>query len=131
MVWIRISRIRRKYEHGASEELRGWNLSLALFDLLTTLSVSEGMTQSELARQLIVTQGNITQLLDKLEQRGLLLRRQEGRRKCLMLTERGRELLKTVVPAHALWNEKQFAGLSTEEQRELLRLLRKLDHALE
>ncbi|GAC1407626.1 MAG: MarR family transcriptional regulator [Ktedonobacteraceae bacterium] len=130
-LWIRLSRIRRKYEHATSEHLRLWNLSLAQFDLLTTLRASEGLTQFDLAQQLVVTQGNITQLLDKLEQRGLLLRQQEGRRKCLSLTEQGRQLLDTVVPIHAAWNAEQFAGLSPVEQRELLRLLRKLDHSLQ
>lgn len=129
-VWIRLSRIRRKYERAATEQLRFWNLNLAQFDLLTTLGVSEGITQFDLAKQLLVTQGNITQLLDKLEQCGLLTRHQEGRTKCLMLTEQGRQLLNTVVPAHAAWNAKQFAGLSAVEQKQLLGLLRKLDHSM-
>lgn len=129
-LWIRLSRVRRKYEHAASEQLRQWNLNLAQFDLLTTLRFSEGTTQLDLAKQLLVTQGNITQLLDKLEQRGLLTRHQEGRTKCLHLTEPGRQLLDTVASAHFAWNEEQFACLSTLEQEQLLKLLRKLDHAM-
>ena len=129
-LWIRLSRIRRKYEHASSEHLRLWNLSLAQFDVLTTLKASEGMTQLALAQQLVVTQGNITQLLAKLEQRGLLLRQQEGRKKCLTLTEQGRQLVDTVIPIHASWNAAQFSGLSSLEQQELLKLLRKLDHSL-
>ena len=129
-LWIRIAHIRRKYERAAMEELRCWNLSLAQFDVLMTLSVSEGMTQFDLAKRLLVTQGNITQLLDKLEQRGLLTRHQEGRTKCLLLTDQGRDLLATVLPTHMLWNAEQFAGLSPVEQQQLLSLLRKLDHAM-
>lgn len=129
-LWIRLARVRRKYERAAMEELRCWNLSLAQFDVLMTLSVSEGMTQFDLAKRLLVTQGNITQLLDKLEQRGLLTRQQEGRTKCLLLTDQGRQLLTTVLPAHTLWNAEQFAGLSTVEQQQLLMLLRKLDHIM-
>ncbi len=91
-VWIRLSRIRRKYERAATEQLHCWNLSLAQFDLLTTLSASEGITQLDLAKHLLVTQGNITQLLDKLEERGLLTRHQAGRTKCLSLTRQGQQL---------------------------------------
>lgn len=130
LLWIRLARIRRKYEHAIAEQLRLWDLSLAQFDVLSTLGVSEGITQSDLAKQLIVTQGNITQLLDKLEQRGLLIRHQEGKTNCLMLTEQGRQLLDTVGPAHRTWNAKQFAGLSSMEQKQLLVLLRKLDHTM-
>ncbi|GAC1354540.1 MAG: MarR family transcriptional regulator [Ktedonobacteraceae bacterium] len=129
-LWIRLARIRRKYERAAAERLHSWDLSLAQFDLLTALGVSEGITQFDLAKQLLVTQGNITQLLVKLEQRGLLTRHQEGRTKCLMLTKQGRQLLDMVVPAHVMWNAEQFAGLSAVEQKQLLVLLRKLDHTL-
>jgi len=129
-LWIRLARIRRKYEHAATEQLRPWDLSLAQFDLLSALGASEGITQFDLAKQLLVTQGNITQLLDKLEQRGLLVRHQEGRTKCLMLTEQGRNLLDTVLPAHMTWNAEQFVSLSAGEQKHLLVLLRKLDHEM-
>jgi DNA-binding MarR family transcriptional regulator len=129
-VWIRLSRIRRKYERASAEHLHPWGLSLAQFDLLTILGASEGITQGYLAKQLLVTQGNITQLLDKLEERCLLTRRQEGRTKCLCLTEQGRQLLDKVVPAHNAWNAEQFTSLSRTEQEELLRLLRKLDQAM-
>ncbi len=129
-LWIRLARIRRKYERAATERLRSWNLSLAQFDLLTALSISEGTTQFDLAKQLLVTQGNITQLLEKLEQRGLLTRQQEGRTKCLLLTEQGRQLLAELVPTHVAWNAEQFAGLSAIEQKQLLGLLQKLDRTM-
>ena len=128
-VWMRLSHVHRKYERASTAELDHWHLSLAQFDLLTTLRASEGVTQSDLAKRLLVTQGNITQLIDKLEERGLLCRHQKGRTKCLTLTEQGRQLLDTVVPAHTAWNAGQFACLSTAEQEQLLELLRKLDHA--
>lgn len=129
-IWIRLARIRRKYERAATERLRPWNLSLAQFDLLTALRVSEGTTQFDLAKQLLVTQGNITQLLEKLEQRELLTRHQEGRTKCLMLTVQGRQLLDALVPAHVSWNAEQFAGLTSLEQKQLLGLLQKLDRTM-
>ena len=129
-IWIRLARIRHKYERAATERLRSWNLSLAQFDLLTALSVSEGTTQFDLAKQLLVTQGNITQLLEKLEQRGLLVRHQEGRTKCLVLTEQGRQLLNVLVPTHVVWNAEQFAGLSAVEQKQLFGLLQKLDRSM-
>lgn len=130
VLWARIARIRRKYERGAADQLRVWNLSLAQFDLLTTLSTCEGTNQFDLAKHLLVTQGNITQMIEKLEQRGLLTRHQEGRTKCLRLTEQGKALLNAVMVAHMTWNAEQFAGLSIVEQKQLLVLLQKLDRTM-
>ena len=128
LVWMRLSRVHRKYERASAEELHRCGLNLAQFDVLTTLRASEGITQGDLAKRLLVTQGNITQLIDRLEERGLLCRHQEGRSKCLTLTEQGRQLLDRVVPIHTAWNAEQFACLSPVEQEQLLNLLRKLDH---
>jgi DNA-binding MarR family transcriptional regulator len=87
------------------------------------------MQQNELAQRLLVTQGNVTQLLDKMEKRGLLQRHIEGRCNRLSLTEEGRALFDTVVPAIEDVVAQQFAGLSEEEQRELQRLLAKLERS--
>jgi DNA-binding MarR family transcriptional regulator len=87
------------------------------------------MTQHELAARLLVTQGNITQLLDRLERRGLLRRCPEGRIKRLALTDQGRRLSAEVVPAQERFQALQFAALSPEEQQRLLALLRTLQRA--
>jgi hypothetical protein len=46
------------------------------------------------------------------------------------LTERGQSLFEVVVPQQEVLIAKLLAPLSEDEQRELLRLLRKLDHAI-
>jgi DNA-binding MarR family transcriptional regulator len=73
-----------------------------------------------------VTQGAVTQLLDKLERRGLIRRCPDGRLKRLVLTEEGRRLRDCVVPGQEQFQAEQFAALTRDEQRQLLTLLRKL-----
>jgi DNA-binding MarR family transcriptional regulator len=128
-LWLRLARIYNHNVRVTSEHLREWNLSPAQFDVLAQVGSAEGLTQVELADRLLVTQGNITQLLDKMEQSGLLERRREGRIKRLSLTETGRALYNQVVPAQEELQQRQFSALSAEEQRQLLSLLRKVDHA--
>jgi DNA-binding MarR family transcriptional regulator len=111
--------------------LKGWDLSGAQFDVLAHVGASEGMTQQELADSLLVTKGNVCQLLDKLEGRGLISRRQEGRANRLFLTEAGRRVFDEVVPAHEAVIADQFSLLSEEEQALLHELLRKFDWALD
>jgi DNA-binding MarR family transcriptional regulator len=129
LAWLYMLRITRRGARAAAEQLATWELSYAQFDVLAQIGASEGMSQQELAQRLLVTQGNITQLLDKLEQRGLVRRCPVGRTNKLVLTDAGRGLYAQVVPAHEDWQADRFAGLSLDEQRTLLQLLTKLDRA--
>ena len=127
-LWARLA---RSYGHNlrlAEGRMRAWELSVAQFDVVATVSAHEGLTQQELAKRLLVTQGNITQLLDKLEQRELIRRCPEGRIKRIVLTEAGRRLAAEAVPSQEQFQAEQFASLTIDEQRSLLALLRKLQH---
>lgn len=125
-LWTRLARVYGRNIRQAEGRLRGQSLSVAQFDALAQIGAHEGITQQELARRLLVTQGNITQLLDKLEQRELIQRCPDGRLKRLILTATGRSLRDSVVPGQEQFQAEQFAALSLDEQRTLLRLLSKL-----
>jgi len=125
-LWARLARIYGRNVRLAEARLRAWDLSVAQFDALAQIGAHERLTQQELAQRLLVTQGNVTQLLDRLERRGLIRRCPEGRLKRVMLTEDGRRLRAEVVPGQEQFQVEQFAALSEAEQRQLLTLLRKL-----
>jgi DNA-binding MarR family transcriptional regulator len=129
--WLRLMRVFQKIDRASGEHLRGWDLSVAQFDVLAHVGASEGMTQQELADSLLVSKGNVCQLLGKIEGRGLISRHQEGRANRLFLTEEGRRLFDEVVPAHEAAIADRFSVLSEEEQARLHELLRKFDHALD
>ncbi len=131
LAWLRLVRVFSKLEQASQAQLRGCELSGAQFDVLAQVGVRDGCTQQELADALLVTKGNITQLLDRMEAAGLLVRCPEGRIKRVRLTDEGRALRATVIPEHERFMAQQMAALTTEEQRELLVLLRKLDRSLE
>ena len=128
-LWTRLARSYGRNIRLAEGRLRGWDLSVAQFDVLAQVGAHEGITQQALAQRLLVTQGNITQLLDKLERRGLIRRCPDGRLKRLALTEQGWRLRERVVPGQEQFQAEQFAALTPEEQRLLLALLRKLQRA--
>ena len=129
-LWARVARLYARNMRLAAERLRAWDLSVAQFDALAQVGAREGMTQQELAERLLVTQGNVTQLLDRLEARGLIRRCPDGRIKRLVLTEDGRRLHDAVVPAQERFQAEQFAALSRGEQHQLLTLLRKLEQGM-
>src|SRR5262245_2062440 len=105
-------------------------LNAAQFDVLAHVGAARGTSQQELADALLVTKGNVSQLLNKLEQDGLITRRQEGRTNCLSLTDRGKAIYEIVVPQQEALIADLLSPLSADEQHELLRLLRKLDHSI-
>lgn len=130
IAWLRLARVFQKVEHAIAEHLRCHQISPAQFDVLAHVGAAPGSTQQELADSLLVTKGNVCQLLDRMEQNGVIVRQPEGRTNRLYLTEAGRKLFAEVVPAHEEHIDRQFASLTPEEKVRLLGTLRKLDRAI-
>ena len=130
LAWLRILRVVQKVERDLAGQLKIWGLNNAQFDVLAHVGAVEGITQQELADSLLVTKGNVTQLLDRMESRGLIERRPQGRTNRLFPTDEGRRTFAGVVPAHEALIDERLSVLSKEEQKQLLELMRKLDHAL-
>ncbi len=128
-LWARLARIYGRNIRLAEGRLREVGLSVAQFDVLAHVGAHEGITQQELAQRLLVTQGAITQLLDRLEQRGVIRRCPDGRINRLVLTEEGRRLRDSVVPQQEQFQAEQFAALTPGERRQLLTLLGKLQRS--
>ncbi len=99
--------------------------------MLAQVGVAEGITQQGLADSFLVPEGNVAQLLLRMEGCGLISRRREGRTSWLFLTDERRQLFAEVVPAHEALIEQRLSVLSPEEQKILHDLLRKLDRALD
>jgi DNA-binding MarR family transcriptional regulator len=131
LAWLRLVRVFQKVNRASTDSLRYRQLSPAQVDVLANVGSSEGISQQELADALLVTKGNVCQLLDKMESSGLLERRPDKRVNRLFLTDQGRQVYEDVVPRHDALLAEQFDSLSDSDQRELLRLLRRLDHSLE
>lgn len=130
LAWLRLYRVAQKIDRAQNMHLRSWGLNTAQFDVLAHVGAHTRMTQQELADSLLVTKGNISQLLDRMEKLGLLKRCQEKRNNTLVLTEKGQQLYDLVVPTTEKLIEDQLAVLSAAETADLLRLVRKVDQSL-
>ena len=102
---------------------------------LTQLGVLEGilhkgpMTHRELGRKVLTSAGNMTDVVDKLEGRGLVRRVRaaaDRRQVRVELTEAGQELIESLFPRHAEDIARAMAGLDPAELGQLGGLLRKL-----
>ncbi len=87
------------------------------------------LTQRELGRKVLTSAGNMTDVIDKLEARGLVRRsRKPGDRRAVSveLTPEGRRTIEALFPLHAQDIAAAMGGLSLAELRQLGDLLRKL-----
>jgi DNA-binding MarR family transcriptional regulator len=123
--WVRLTRLYQSIDHRSEENFRELGLNSAWFDVLANVGAREGLTQRELADSLLVTKGNISQLMTKLEAAALIERRADGRALRLYLTPAGRELRARAVPRQETLLAESLSRLSDDEQKELIRLLRK------
>ena len=130
LAWLRLLRVSQKVERDLARQLKLWGLNSAQFDVLAHVGAAEGITQQELADSLLVTKGNVAQLLGRMERRGLIERRSQGRTNRLFLTDEGRRTFTEVVPAHEALIDDRLSVLSEEDQKLLFELLRRLDRAL-
>jgi DNA-binding MarR family transcriptional regulator len=130
LAWLRLMRVYHKIDHRTADLMKAWKLSVSRFDVLNHAGNREGRTQQQLADALMVTKGNVCQVLDGMEADGLLYRRRSGRTNLIYLTDEGRELRETLVPTQEAEIERAFSALTADEQETLLALLRKLDRSL-
>lgn len=104
-------------------------LTLTQVGVLEAILHRGPLSQRELGRKVLTSAGNMTDVIDKLEARGLVHRsRQPTDRRAVRveLTDAGREAITAFFPVHARNIARAMAALNEQELRELGGLLRKL-----
>ena len=116
-------------EHDIRSRLRNsFGVTLPQFDVLSELEhAGHALTMSELSRELMVSNGNITGVIDRLERDGMVSRRPsetDRRVQYIELTESGLEQFRSMAREHENWLQQLFGELSTGEMQQLENLLR-------
>jgi MarR family 2-MHQ and catechol resistance regulon transcriptional repressor len=104
-------------------------LSASQFGVLEALFHLGPLSQRELGRKILRSSGNITMVVDNLEQRRLAVRDRGGgdrRVVTVHLTAAGRRMIRAIFPRHAASIVREMGVLAPAEQEELGRLCRKL-----
>jgi DNA-binding MarR family transcriptional regulator len=131
LTWYRFVRFMRKIISMMDESMRNMNANRYQFDLLIHVAQEDGINQQRCADRMNVTKGNITQHLDRLEEKGLVRRQKQGRANCLHLTEASKELMTNIIPDHDQRVKEILSPLTQEELRQFQSILRKLDRELD
>ncbi|MFF4225924.1 MarR family winged helix-turn-helix transcriptional regulator [Streptomyces sp. L500] len=132
----RLNRVHQLINTELRRTFAAHDLDGASFDVLATLR-RDGppyrLTPAGLMRSSMVTSGAITQRLDRLEARGLVVRTRsdhDGRSVVVSLTDEGRALIDRVLPDHVATEERVLAALSPGEREALAGSLRALLESL-
>lgn len=128
-LWIRMLRASRTIEAELRERLRQeFDMTLPRFDVMAALyRAPEGMLMSGLSSFLLVSNGNVTGIVDRLVSEGLVTRaRRNGDRRTSMvkLTDAGRTQFEAMAAAHETWIGELLGGVGEEDTRRLASMLK-------
>lgn len=102
------------------------------FDVLATLRRSgerEGLTPTALFEAAMMSSGGMTARIDRLEKAGWVERRphpSDRRATLVRLTDKGFDLIETIMPSHQETAKEALSGLPREDQKTLNALLTRL-----
>jgi DNA-binding MarR family transcriptional regulator len=134
-LWLRLLTCTNRIEQTIAQRLRDeFGSTLPRFDMLSALDRAgeAGLTMGEAAGMLMVSNGNVTGLVSRLKDDGLIesLPTPDRRVQRVRLTARGRTRFAAMAAAHERWIEAVFADLSDAEADELTRLLERAKRSL-
>ena len=129
-LWLRLLTCTTLIEGEVRRRLRdSFEVTLPRFDLMAQLDKTPGgMTLGQLSSRMMVSNGNVTGLAERLVAQGLLDRKpspSDRRAQIVSLTAEGRRAFRAMARAHENWIAEIFAGLTAVEIDELMRLLAK------
>ena len=125
---MRLLRAARPIEAELRRRLaREFGITLPKFDVMAALARREAaMTMTEVSRLLMVSNGNVTGLADRLVAEGLVVRianEKDRRATFVRLTRKGLNLFETMAEAHERWVNEILASFSDEQSETMIGLL--------
>jgi DNA-binding MarR family transcriptional regulator len=111
------------------DECKEFNITPVQYGMLTALSVSPGLDQKTLGHELGLDRTNTADVLKRLEERGLVRRRQstqDGRVKNAFNTAKGEKITQAMYMSMQAAQEKLLQPLDEAEREQFMKLLIKL-----
>ncbi len=129
-LWLRLLTCTALIEGDVRRRLREqFDVTLPRFDLMAQLDKApDGMTLSDLSKRMMVSNGNLTGLVDRLVASGHIVRTvspTDRRATVISLTDSGRAEFRAMAAEHELWIADLFGDLTARDRDDLMRLLGK------
>jgi DNA-binding MarR family transcriptional regulator len=135
-VWLRLLTCANLIERRVRKNLRDkFDTTLPRFDVLAQVDrTPDGQPMRELSRRMMVTNGNITPLVDRLVEDKLIKRDpspEDRRVQHIRLTADGKQALDEMIPAHVSWVNNLMANLDRDDASQLYALLGELKASIQ
>jgi DNA-binding MarR family transcriptional regulator len=134
-VWLRLLTCTNLLDNEVRTRLKSTaDTTLPRFDILAQLERHDGpMSMGELSKRLMVSNGNVTGLVDRLAGEGMVTRMpsaNDRRVQMVSLTPEGSKSFTKIAEDHRLWVGDMMANLSAEEMNALYGLLARLKESI-
>jgi len=133
-LWLRLLSCTMAIEKDVQRRLALQGATLARFDVLAALDRERGgMTMGALSRALLVSNGNVTQLVQKLAKDGLVRNApspRDRRASIVRLTPKGRTEFAGLAAAHHDWIDALMAGMDAPDRESLYQALGALKRSI-
>lgn len=135
-LWLRLLScsmvIERRIRAQLEEE---FETTLPRFDVMAALEREpDGLTMSQLSAALLVSNGNVTGIVNRLIEELLVIRTLESddrRIATVRLTRKGRDAFQRMARGHEKWVDEMFAGLTEPQMEQLMKLLAQVRHSID
>ncbi|MCP3029256.1 MarR family winged helix-turn-helix transcriptional regulator [Halobacillus sp. A5] len=128
-LFVVLAKAQRSIADLVKEDIQGYGLNTTEFGVLELLYHEGEQPLQKIGEKILLASGSITYVVDKLEKKGYIERvpcPNDRRITYASINEKGRELLHGIFPDHWQQIEKITAGLTTEEKKQAIELLKKL-----
>ncbi len=128
-LWVRFLRFNLLSNKRLQDDLEKLDLTPPQFYVLATIGYAGGLPFGEIGEKMMVTVSNLTGIVDRLEEKGLVNRERDAHDRRIVrvrLTEKGSRLYKNTIPLFEKSISQFFSPLDKSQQKELSSLLRKL-----
>ena len=133
-LWLRLLSCTMAIEKDVQRRFAAHGATLARFDVLAALDRNrQGMTMGALSRALLVSNGNVTQLVQKLARDGLVRMATspaDRRASIVRLTPRGRAEFAGLAATHHDWIDALVAGMDAGSRENLYQSLGDLKRSI-
>ena len=128
-LWIALARCYVTFSRAVACKVAEYDLTAPQFGVLEALYHLGPLSLGELAEKLLVTGGNVTYVMDRLEAQDLVARERSGDDRRVVrahLTTKGRATIEGVFPGHVDFVSGLVDSLDKDDQDQLRDLLKKL-----
>jgi MarR family 2-MHQ and catechol resistance regulon transcriptional repressor len=130
-LFIVLSRAYRSVNDQVNKSIQSFGVNPTEFAVLELLYHKGDQPLQQIGEKILLASGSITYVVDKLEQKGLIVRKaceKDRRVTYASITEKGKTFIEKVFPEHAQTIHETVAGLTAEEKEQAISLLKKLGY---